>query len=383
MSIERKSNEYVPALDGLRGLAILLVMGSHFFFNIGIFRVGWIGVDLFFVLSGYLITSMFIRHAFSLRLVRIFYRNRILRILPLYLAFILFFFIASFLLPAAKADLLSSSSTNFFWLKHFLFLQNWIYVFGASEEILHTPLAHLWSIAVEEQFYIFFPLIIYIINKFRHKLIFISVAILLVIFFRSFEFYQHGMLNIEQHYQYNTFYRLDTFLAGVLLAYLLRDVNNVKYLNGIFRLLLIGSFSTYIFIVACYENLLSSNPAITTVGYTVIAIMFMSLVYFTVQQKTKLLDKIFTNRFLVFSGKISYGLYIFHVPFYFIDYTLLHKYFGFLLIWGNEKIISVMFSCILIGIVYLTSYVSYTYFERYFLRLKKTYVNVASNKSLA
>ena len=377
MIIKKNTNIHVPTLDGLRGLAILLVMGSHFFFNVGVFRLGWIGVDLFFVLSGYLITSMFIRHAFSRRLVGIFYRNRVLRILPLYLAFILFFLIASYLLPASKTELLLASSTKYFWLKHFLFVQNWIYVFGASEALLYTPLAHLWSIAIEEQFYIFFPLIIYIINKIRYKFIFIAAGILLVILFRSLEFYQHGMQVTQQHYQYNTFYRLDTFLAGVLLAYLLRDIRDSKYLNKIFRLLLAASFSMYIFMVVYYNSMLSDNPSIITIGYTVIAIMFMSLIYFTVQQKTKLLEKIFTNRFLVFSGKISYGLYIFHVPFYFIDYTLLHNYFGFLLTWGNEKIVSVIFSSALIGIVYLISYVSYTYFERYFLKMKKTYATVA------
>ncbi len=375
MTNEKNKYEYVPTLDGLRGLAVIMVMCCHFFFNIGFLKFGWIGVDLFFVLSGYLITSMFIRQSFSLLLVKIFYRNRMLRILPLYFAFVLFFFGAWYLLPAAKSALLSIPSIPFIWLRHFLLVQNWIYVFSITEGQLYNPLMHLWSIAIEEQFYIFFPLIIYIISKIRYKTIFISVVVLLVIIARSFEFYQHGVLANKLYYYCNTFYRLDTFLAGVLLAYLMRDVGVGKYLNRIFRFLLVGSFAGYIFMVAYYNNLLSDNPGIITIGYTVIAIMFMSLIYFTVQQKTALLNKIFTNRFLVFSGKISYGLYIFHFPFDFYNYSLLHSYFRFLLGWGNEKIISVIFTCFLISMVYLVSYLSYTYFERYFLRLKKTYAS--------
>ncbi len=383
MTIEKNKFEYLPALDGLRGLAVILVMCCHFFFTIGIFRLGWIGVDLFFVLSGYLITAMFIRQPFSLRLVTLFYRNRILRILPLYFAFILFFISAWYWLPASRSALLSIPPIRLFWLKHFLLVQNWIYVFSATEGQLYNPLMHLWSIAIEEQFYIFFPLIIYIIHKVRHKIIFISIAILLVTFIRSFEFYQQGILNNKLYYYCNTFYRLDTFLAGVLLAYLLRDHKEHKYLNRIFRFLLIGSFCGYVFMVVYYNNLLSDNPLIITIGYTVIAIMFMSLIYFTSLQKTKVLNIIFTNRFLIFSGKISYGLYIFHFPFDFFNYSLLHSYFKFLLAWGNERTISVIFTCFLIGIVYLVSYISYNYFERYFLSMKKTYAGAAAGTTSA
>ncbi len=378
MSNNSNKNGYVPALDGLRGLAILLVLVCHFFFKIGIFKLGWIGVDLFFVLSGYLITSRFIRQPINFNLVKLFYRNRILRILPLYFAFILFFMGVWYLLPAAKAALLYIPSINGFWLKHFFLVQNWMYVWGASEAQMYNPLMHLWSIAIEEQFYIIFPLIIFLISKAKRKVILITIAILVVASLRSFVFYQHGVSDNKLYYYCNTFYRLDTFLTGVLLAFVLRDIKQNKYPDNIFRFLFLACLSGYIFIVAYYNNLLSDNPLIITIGYTVIAVMFMSLIYFTAVQKTSVLNKIFTNRFLVFSGKISYGLYIFHFPFDFFNYSLLHSYFKFLLTWGNEQVISVLFTCFLIGMLYLVSYISYTYYERYFLRMKKTYAGAVA-----
>ena len=365
--------EYLPALDGLRGLAILLVMGCHFFFKFGIFKGGWIGVDLFFVLSGYLITSKFIGQPVSFNLAKLFYRNRILRILPLYFAFIIFFIGIWYLLPEVKKALLNIPPVRLFWPQHFILLQNWMYVSGPTDGQMYNPLMHLWSIAIEDQFYLLFPLIILFITKVKHKLTLIIGVIILVALLRSFDFYLHPHPENKLHFYTNTFYRLDTFLSGILLAFLLRDFKNNKWLDKIFGLLLITSLGSYIFIVAYYNNLLADNPLITTAGYTVIATMFMSLIYFVVMQKSKFINKIFTSGFLVFSGKISYGLYIFHFPFDYFNYSLLHSYFKFLLAWGNEQVISVIFSLFLIGMVYLVSYTSYTYFERYFLKMKKNY----------
>ena len=383
MNMSRKAykSEYVPALDGLRGLAILLVISCHFFFNYGIFKLGWIGVDLFFVLSGYLIAAKFIRQPVSLNLVKIFYRNRILRILPLYFAFVIFFLIAWYLLPAEKKILLYIPSIKQFWLHHFFLVQNWMYVFGPSESQMYNPLMHLWSIAIEEQFYLFFPLIIILVSKLKHKIPFIVGAILLVTILRSCSFYHHELVDNKLRYYCNTFYRLDTFLAGILLAFLLRDFTNTKWLNRIFKLLFVLSLGGYIFIVVYNHNFLSDNPLIITIGYTIIAAMFMSLIYFVVSQRSRLINKIFTNRFLVFSGKISYGLYIFHFPFDFFNNALLHSWFKFLLAWGDEKTISLCFTFFLLGILYLVSYTSYIYFERYFLNMKRSYATatVGSN----
>ena len=378
----RNKNEYVPALDGLRGVAILLVMGCHFFINDGIFRLGWIGVDLFFVLSGFLIASKFIRQPVTIGLVKVFYRNRILRILPLYFAIIFFFIAVWNILPAGRRILMYIPSVPFFWLHHFFMLQNWMYVASPTNGQLYNPLMHLWSIAVEEQFYIFFPLIILLITKVKRKASLLIALMILIAILRSLDMTLYGMLNDEHvivnnlRYGCNTLYRLDTFLAGILLAYLLKDLLRYKRLDRIFLWLFFACLGGYLFMVIYENNLISDNPMLISVGYTVIAGMFMSLLYFVVRQRHRLVNMIFTSRFLVFSGKISYGLYIFHLPFDFYKNSLLHSYFKFLLSWGNEKTVSLFFSCFLIGIVYLISYISYTYFENYFLSKKRSYSGI-------
>ena len=376
--------EYVPALDGIRGLAILLVMGCHFFNNIGIFRLGWIGVDLFFVLSGYLIASKFIRQPISAGIIKIFYRNRALRILPLYFAIILFFIVIWNVLPASRRVLMYIPTVPFFWLHHLFLVQNWMYVASHTSGQLYNPLMHLWSIAVEEQFYIFFPLTIILINKVSNKIVLIPGMMIIVALLRSADLHYHGQMNaghfIDNNLRYgcNTFFRFDTFLAGILLAYILKDFRLYSHLNRVFLLLAGLSLGGYLFITLYNNNLLSDNPLIISIGFTIIALMFMSLLYFVVRQNSTLLNRIFTNRFLVFSGKISYGLYIFHLPFDFFKNSLLHSYFKFLLYWGNEKIISILFSIFLIGIVYLISYFSFIWYESFFLNLKKGYTKMAA-----
>ena len=371
--------EYVPALDGLRGLAILLVMGCHFFINEGIFRLGWIGVDLFFVLSGFLIASKFIRQPMSIGLVKVFYRNRILRILPLYFAFIFFFIALWYLIPTGRRVLMYIPAVPFFWLRHFFLLQNWMYVASPTNGQLYNPLMHLWSIAVEEQFYIFFPLIILLMCKLKRKIMMLIGLIFLIAFLRSTDLFYFGLLNDDHsivnnlRYGCNTIYRLDTFLAGILLAYLVRDFFDYKYLDKIFSGLFFVCLAGYLFMVIYENNLLSDNPLIISAGYTLIAGLFMALLYFVIRQRYRLVNRIFSSRFLVFSGKISYGLYIFHLPFDFYKNSLLNSSFKFMLSWGNEKLIRLFFSCFLIGVVYLVSWVSYTWYESYFLNKKRRY----------
>ena len=376
--------EYLPALDGLRGLAILLVMGCHFFINVGIFRLGWIGVDLFFVLSGFLIASKFIRQPLSLALTWVFYRNRMLRILPLYFVFILFFLVLWFALPVGRRALMYIPSVPFFWLRHFLLVQNWMYVASPNNGQLYNPMIHLWSIAVEEQFYIFFPLLIFFFSKVKKKIGLLFGMIILLAFFRSLDMHYYGIINgnhvIINSFRYgcNTFYRLDTFLAGILLAYLVKDKQLYPRLETIFLWLFIACFGGYLIMVIYGDNLLPDNPMIISVGYTVIAGMFMALLFFVVRQNYTIVNRVFANQFLVFSGRISYGLYIFHLPFDFYKNSLLHGVFPFLLKWGDEKRVAFFFSWFMIAVVYGVAYLSYTWYESYFLRKKRSYTAFAT-----
>ena len=130
--------KHIPALDGLRGLAILMVICYHYFPSRSLFTIGWTGVDLFFVLSGYLITRKLLSTRGNSEYFRKFYRNRILRIFPLYYAVLIIFFLAiHFLAKTENLEALSYYTSH--WLSFFIFLENWSFsLFGFPHDAYLT-----------------------------------------------------------------------------------------------------------------------------------------------------------------------------------------------------------------------------------------------------
>ena len=167
----------VPELDGLRGVAILMVAAFHFSIAVamagGPFKLlraicvpGWTGVDLFFALSGYLITGILLDSKASLSYFRRFYSRRLLRIFPVYYAALFFCFTlgARLLLPPGGSD----------WrvvLAYLFHVSNWLSL-GAAEI---PNLNHFWSLAVEEQFYLVWPFAVYFLCR-RHLTRFACVS---------------------------------------------------------------------------------------------------------------------------------------------------------------------------------------------------------------
>ena len=125
------SNLYYPKLDGVRGIAILIVICYHYFPTVSLFRFGWSGVDLFFVLSGFLITSRLIPFINNKQLLSNFYRNRALRILPLYFTFLCCFFCIWFLF-VSKHEQQSTIVYNKYWYIFFLFGENWLWILNKN-----------------------------------------------------------------------------------------------------------------------------------------------------------------------------------------------------------------------------------------------------------
>jgi peptidoglycan/LPS O-acetylase OafA/YrhL len=163
----RASVERVPVLDGLRGLAILLVMLHHFFQNyvpepvwidrlvFGLMGCGWFGVDLFFVLSGFLITGILYDAKGADRYFLNFYARRTLRIFPLYYAVLVLLFV---LLPRVPhplaADYVSDSAPDQLWF--WLYLTNFRIALNGGW-YSHLVPSVFWSLAIEEQFYVLYP----------------------------------------------------------------------------------------------------------------------------------------------------------------------------------------------------------------------------------
>src|SRR5271168_1894347 len=151
----------VPQLDAVRGIAILLVMLvntsekypelhlQHFIAN------GWMGVDLFFVLSGFLITGILLDTRSSEHYFKTFYARRVLRILPLYYSVLVFMFVVVPLLRPADAHSIFERASP--WWAFPLFLQNFLVARSTNAT---GPLGVAWSLAIEEQFYLLWPLVV-------------------------------------------------------------------------------------------------------------------------------------------------------------------------------------------------------------------------------
>ena len=178
--IVNHSLKYNPSLDGLRGIAILSVLLFHIYPQY--FHYGYLGVDLFFVLSGYLITNIIYtkleNNTFSFKE---FYRNRVRRIFPAVIVVLLFALIIGwlFLFPSELENLGKHIKSSAFFYQNFRLINEVGYWDKAAQL---KPLLHFWSLSVEEQFYIFWPLIIFTVYKFRLNLLY-SLLVLLIVSF--------------------------------------------------------------------------------------------------------------------------------------------------------------------------------------------------------
>ncbi len=352
---------YYPALDGLRGLAILLVVLYHNFSFINYSVFGWIGVDLFFVLSGYLITGLLLNSLESTHYIRNFYIKRVLRIFPLYYLCLIIFII---ILPSIGVynRELQYYVDNQLWF--WFYLQNWLLSF-------HFPktgalLNHFWSLAVEEQFYLVWPFIILWLRKPKKLLIFILGILLLLLVSRSIVWMcKFPHLNYTTLY---TFTRIDGICIGCIIALLHRI--NFNFLRNnmavIVIILAIMNFGFY------FLNKVGDFPYLAFVGYTTFAAMFGLLIHEAVTGDTKIINVIFRHPVLKFFGIVSYGFYVFHWPVYLVAQPGLHRFF-LANIHLAEAMSKVVTSVIATLMAFVLSIISYYTFEIKFLKLKEKF----------
>ncbi|OSZ77333.1 hypothetical protein CAP36_13075 [Chitinophagaceae bacterium IBVUCB2] len=363
MTADNTARSYYPALDGLRGVAILLVVFLHNFGFMNYFFFGWLGVDLFFVLSGFLITDILLKTLDKPNFLRNFYMRRVLRIFPL---FYLTLIICLLILPNIKSININSSyyTNNQFWL--WTYLQNWLYIF--KEPYGDKILLHTWSLAVEEQFYLVWPFIILLIRS-PKKLLVVASFILVAVIIARYAIWMYKVEDLAYSSLY-TFTRIDGLCIGSMLALLMRTYPNFlkKYTTLIVLLMAAINFGFYFI-----NNQQSVTlPYLAFVGYTTFAVLFGILVYEAVTGESRMIQVLFNNAILKFFGKISYGLYVYHWP----VYILLFPYFRDIIF--NNINLSYRIAEISGGIIVTTAAVllslfSYHYFEKPFLRLKNKY----------
>jgi peptidoglycan/LPS O-acetylase OafA/YrhL len=283
--------KYNPAIDGIRALAITNVVVFHTFPNT--LRGGWIGVEVFFVLSGFLMTSIMLQEwqKFGTFDFRNFYIRRFLRVFPALLALVLFQVFRSSWSEAPEPILQSA-------LMAVSGLMNWNRAFGWFPE---DTIGHTWTLSMEEQFYLLWPLVLVFFKR-PFLLLFLPLAILSVVLWRNgLVFYGAQLMRY-----YNGFdSHCDGLLIGAYLA-VLKPILERKLAPPLIYIpaLVILAASTFF---QDYKTLYTS-----TIGFDVISVCSAILVWSCLVVNP--VHTFLSMKPLVYIGKISYGWYIWHFP---------------------------------------------------------------------
>ena len=287
----------IPQLDAVRGIAILVVLAHnlHGFASppLSLFsNYGWMGVDLFFVLSGFLITGILLDSERSEGYFQNFYARRCLRIWPLYYCVLILMFVA---LPLARPqDALELFQRSSPWWSYPLFLQNFLV---AAPAMAVGPLGVSWSLAVEELFYLVWPLCVRFLSSGRLQFAAWTV-LLLSPGVRLFFLKRHWIIYS------NPFCRLDGMMAGALLAILVRK-------SGFERERLVKP-AWILFMAAAGLAVLTAAYEAMWLAFSMAVVASASFVFLALFSGNTWFRAFLTNRFLTFTGTISYGLYLLH-----------------------------------------------------------------------
>ena len=314
----------IPELDGLRGIAIGSVLIWHYFvtptivapatplsYALVLGRLTWSGVDLFFVLSGFLIGGILLDARASTNYFRVFYTRRFFRIVPVYFAVL-------FVLPLVTSVGRSMYHDGFMWFRaestplyaYWIFMQNfWM---AHAGNFGGYGLWMTWSLAVEEQFYLTLPILVRFFSG--HRLLALVLAGLCLA----------PLLRIVIHFLWPHNWaapfvlmpcRADALLLGVLAAILLR---NDAWRNRIQRSKLFFGVSLPAFLVGiAYFNIKSPDiktPFMQTVGLTWLALFYVNVLLFALTSPDSLVSRALRAKWLAWLGGIAYGTYLFHQP---------------------------------------------------------------------
>ena len=351
-----ETGNYYPGIDGLRGLAVILVLIYHNFFYLEITWYGQFGVDLFFVISGFLITEILLKSISSEKYFTSFYGRRLVRIFPIYyLCLALIFFILPDQLLLDTGFNTSRADQWWFWA----YLQNW-FIATQSAPIGAGPLTHFWTLAVEEQFYLLWPLIIFFIRDLK-KLLVTCIAILIIINLIRFFTWFYFIDNIDQ--LSFTLTRCDGILLGSILAVLNQTGQFQKsILLKITSIILIFLNGIYFLLGPVFD--LRPNY-LNIAGFTSISICFTWVLYLTISNPRSIFQKTLLIYPLKFFGKYSYGIYVFHFPVMFLLHPTLEKWLWPL--FGNRFPETLLLICIEV----IVAIIVYHLYEKHFLKLKK------------
>lgn len=355
--------KYILPLDGLRGIAVLLVIVYHWLPNrpLGFLPIGSIGVDIFFVLSGFLITGILIQERAKqngrLEKVKNFIIRRSLRIFPLYYGVLIVLTLLHSILP---------NPVRSYWPFFFSYLQNFLFI--KLDSFIGGKVGHLWTLAVEEQFYLLWPwLVLFVGQRFLPLLLWLGIwiGVLCSFLFPNYFFFGNSLISVHP------LTCIQAFCIGGYLSYLMYFSIFTASLEKIIKYLAILSLFSYFALKAFYPYILGFDR-------TLISVFIFWVIYRLSINKYDGVRWLFDNAALIFVGKISYGIYIFHqfAPVS-LNATLqfLSKRFPeveFLRI--NKVDHPLLFYFLSFSALITLSYLSFRYYERPFLLIKRKFV---------
>jgi peptidoglycan/LPS O-acetylase OafA/YrhL len=355
-----KQNNRMLAFDGLRGLSSILIMLNHKH----ILELGWIGVPIFFVFSGYLITDILKKNINSNNYYSAFYFRRTLRIFPIY--YLAFFFCLLY-------GIVYKMNLNDWWW-YIIYQQNHVIGWKFDATDFTRFFNHTWSLGVEEQFYLLWPLLFLYFSRKNKVLWLISIGIIISIVTKLI-IIQTKMYDFNYT---NTLSNIDMLLFGALIAVYKQEISNKIQTIRIHNLWI--AFFGILFLIITEHSILSvfnldSNyPYGNYEGFLIVYLTILftcCFIILTIHPDFNLKFKLgrwvlFENPLLVYLGKISYGTYLYHyMIFPFTDNKLTQL--SFLLF--NQKDFAFM-ACSQMLISIIVAAISWEFFEKKILKFK-------------
>jgi len=363
-----RPHQHMPALDGLRGVAILLVLIDHlsasvrdeFYVSHKILywaELGWSGVDLFFVLSGFLITGILYDAKGTPCYFKNFYARRSLRIFPLYYAALALVMLMTPLLEHLKL----TGTANPGWM--LIYATN--FIISIDGERAFGVLDHFWSLAVEEHFYLIWPAIVFFLD--RKKLMMVAAgACLLAPLLRLATADGDSSLPIAAYMA--TPMRMDSLAAGALIALLVR---RPKGMEGIVRpaMIVAGTALTLILSIVLLRKTKDPQDIIMgTIGFSILWMFYGSVLLLALNWSP--LRTIMQARFLRWFGKYSYGMYVWH-PIIFM--LVFHNDLATQLRGGDTPLHALISTVIALAAMFAVTLASWHLREKQFLKFKSRF----------
>jgi peptidoglycan/LPS O-acetylase OafA/YrhL len=362
-------SKHLGGLDGLRGIAILSVIVFHTLSSapqqsllekivVHLGSLGWMGVDLFFVLSGFLITGILIDQRLRPRYFRTFFARRVLRIVPAYAAFLIFMmFIAPLVGAVETIDALRLRDLQLWYWSYlvniYIALHGWAAAAGGT--------THLWSLAIEEQFYLLWPVAVLILSP--RALARLALACIVMA-----ECVRLGLVLIGAPREVSYVLlpaRFDTLAFGALLACAMRSPELLAKIYSYRALVLRTSLAALSIVLMVKHTLDFQQPLTQLIGYSAIAAMSGWLVLYAIGSHGWL-----TMRPLRFIGKYSYAMYIWHSLV--IAVVAKTSSFGGLKVnWASSLPSYGLFVAVVIVGTIGVALLSWTLIEKPFLRMKR------------